>query len=70
MCMGVKSLGKSAIAGVGTRYVKKKYDKEMEPDRPPSSGPLSPYGMEQKAKRNKIGSTSPPTGQGSGLQIR
>ena len=33
MCMGLKSLGKSSIAGPGTRYLKKKYDKEMEPER-------------------------------------
>ena len=61
MCMGAKSLGKNAIAGVGTRYVKKKYDKEMEPDS--VKKPVDP-------NRKTIGSTPPPTGQGSGLQIR
>ena len=33
MCMGFKSLGKSSIAGPGTRYLYKKMDKEMEGDR-------------------------------------
>ena len=69
MCMGAKSLAKSSIAGPGTRYLKKKYDKASEPDRGPSNA-LSPYGTEQKAKRDAIGSTSPSTRQGSGLQIR
>ena len=69
MCMGVKSFSKSAIAGPGTRYLKKKYDKEMAPDRGPSNA-LSPYGTEQKAKGDAIGSKPPSTRQGSGLQIR
>jgi len=30
MCM--KSIAKNSVAGIGSRYAKKKYDKEMEPD--------------------------------------
>jgi len=45
---------------VPSKHLKKKKD-----------GPsLSPYGREQQAKRDAIGSTPPSTGQGSGLQIR
>ncbi len=56
MCMGMKSLAKSSAAGVGTRYLKKKYDKEMEPDIVKQKSRYVPE--PKKPKKPKVNSVS------------